>query len=253
MLPAGPNRPGRCFSFTTDIVQCQHGAMSPPRPAARVYRGANNEQRVAERRARLLAAAIRCFGTHGYHRTTLKMLCAEAGLTERYFYESFANFDDILCCAYEDAAAAIMERIIAQVASAAPTPAARLDAALACYLDLIAADPARARLLLIEIEGASERANATCRQRLELSTDLIELEVCRGLPARPANGLSPRLLCSAMLGAIYHMAKNWALAGFTPARAVMLRNLHATAMAIVAAWQAPAADTAPPLTPTRKK
>lgn len=214
--------------------------MAPSRPTARTYRGANNEQRIAERRARLLAAAIRCFGTHGYHQTTLKMLCAEAGLTERYFYESFANFDDILCCAYEDAADAIMRQIIANVAKAAPDPEARMRAALACYLAQIAADPARARLLLIEIEGASERANATYRARLDLSTDLIEHEVCRGLPAKPANGLAPRLLCGAMLGAVYQMAKHWTLAGFKPGRAAMLRNLHAAAMAIVAAWQAPA-------------
>lgn len=215
-------------------------------PARRVYRGANNEQRVAERRARLLAAAIHCFGSHGYHQTTLKMLCAEAGLTERYFYESFANFDDILCCAYEDAAAAITAQIIAQVQNAAPDPAARMHAALDCYLGQIAADPARARLLLIEIEGASERANATYRTRLDIATDLIEFDVCRGLPAKPANGLSPRLLCSAMLGAIYQMAKNWTLAGFKPARATLHRNLHAAAMAIIAAWQAPL-----PSTPTR--
>jgi len=219
-------------------------------PAPRVYRGANNEQRSAERRARLLAAAIHCFGTHGYHQTTLKMLCAEAGLTERYFYESYANFDDILCCAYEHAAGAITAQIIANVAKAAPDPSARLHAALDCYLGQIAADPARARLLLIEIEGASERANATYRTRLDIATDLIEFEVCRGLPARPVNGLSPRLLCSAMLGAIYQMAKNWTLAGFKPARATLHRNLHAAAMAIIAAWQAPAAAAAS--TPTRK-
>jgi AcrR family transcriptional regulator len=60
---------------------------------------------VAVRRARLLNAAVACFGTYGYHQTTLKMLCDQAGLTERYFYESFANFDDILCCAFEHSAA----------------------------------------------------------------------------------------------------------------------------------------------------
>jgi AcrR family transcriptional regulator len=227
--------------------------VSSPSPA-RVYRGANSEQRIAERRVRLLAAATHCFGTHGYHQTTLKMLCAEAGLTERYFYESFANFDDILCCAYEDAADAIMAQITANVAKAAPNPEARMLAALDCYLRLIAADKARARMLLIEIEGASERANATYRSRLDISTSLLQQQICHGLPARPANGLSPRLLCSAMLGAVYHMAKTWALADFKPARATLLRNVHAMTMATIAAWQAPAAEPSPTLTltPDRK-
>lgn len=207
----------------------------------RVYRGASNEQRVSERRQRLLAAAIHCFGTHGYHHTTLKMLCAEAGLTERYFYESFGNFDDLLCSAYTAAAEAMLAKVAAKVARAAPNVHARMLAALDTYLAVVAADKARARLVLMEIEGASEAANATYRHRLELSTDLIEQVICAGLPARPANGLAPRLLSGALLGAIYQTAKNWALADFKPARAVLVKNLHAVGMATVAAWQAPAA------------
>ena len=204
----------------------------------RVYRGADNDQRVAERRERLIAAAIHCFGTHGYHRTTLKMLCAEAGLTERYFYESFTNFDDILCCAYQETAALMLHQIVEKMVAAEPTPSARMLATLDAYLALIAADKARARVMLIEIEGASERANASYREQLDIATDLIEQEICAGLPAKPANGLSPRLLSGAMLGALYHMAKNWALSDFKTPRATMLRNLHAVAQATMDVWAA---------------
>ena len=210
-----------------------------------VYRGASNEQRVSERRQRLLAAAIHCFGTHGYHHTTLKMLCAEAGLTERYFYESFSNFDELLCCAYTEAAETMLAKIKAKVARAAPNPHDRMLAALEAYLAVVAADKARERLMLMEIEGASEAANATYRHWLDLSTDLIEQVICAGLPDKPANGLSPRLLSGALLGAIYQTAKNWALADFKPARAPLLKNLLALGMATVAAWQAPATPSAP--------
>lgn len=221
----------------------------------RVYRGASNEQRVSERRQRLLAAAIHCFGTHGYHHTTLKMLCAEAGLTERYFYESFSNFDELLCSAYNEAADAMLARVTATVARAAPNPHDRMRAALASYLAVVAADKARARLVLMEIEGASEAANATYRQRLDMSTDVIEQLICAGLPSKPANGLSSRLLSGALLGALYQTAKNWALADFKPARATLLKNLLALGMATVAAWQAPAAlsPPAPAPTPARRR
>ncbi|MES2116464.1 MAG: TetR/AcrR family transcriptional regulator [Pseudomonadota bacterium] len=219
----------------------------------RVYRGASNEQRVSERRQRLLAAAIHCFGTHGYHHTTLKMLCAEAGLTERYFYESFGNFDELLCSAYTAAAEAMLAKVSAKVARAAPNVHERMLAALDAYLSAVAADKARARLVLMEIEGASEAANATYRHRLELSTDLIEQVICAGLPARPANGLSPRLLAGALLGAIYQTAKNWALADFKPARAVLVKNLHALGMATVAVWQAPPAAATVPPSPTSRR
>lgn len=213
--------------------------------ARRVYRGASNEERAADRRRRLLAAATHCFGTYGYHHTTLKMLCAEAGLTERYFYESFTNFDDLLCCAYEEAAEALLQCVTQRLAKSAPTPPERMHAALDAYLAGIAADQARARLLLIEIEGASERANATYRRRLAQSTDLIEHLISDGLPPKPANGLSRPLLAGALLGAIYQSAKNWALAGCKPSRAVMVKNLHAMGMATVLAWQAAPAAVRP--------
>ncbi|MBA5605888.1 TetR/AcrR family transcriptional regulator [Duganella sp. FT3S] len=217
----------------------------------RVYRGASNEQRVSERRQRLLAAAIHCFGTHGYHHTTLKMLCAEAGLTERYFYESFSNFDELLCSAYNEAADTILAKVTAKVARAAPNPHDRMLAALDAYLAAVAADKARARLVLMEIEGASEAANATYRHRLDLSTDLIEQVICADLPARPANGLSPRLLSGALLGAIYQTAKNWALADFKPARTVLVKNLLAMGLATAAVWQGPAAPIPPAATRRR--
>ncbi|HJV01472.1 MAG TPA: TetR/AcrR family transcriptional regulator [Burkholderiaceae bacterium] len=213
--------------------------------AERVYRGASNEQRVSERRQRLLAAAIHCFGTHGYHHTTLKMLCAEAGLTERYFYESFSNFDELLCSAYDEAADAILAKVTAKVARAAPNPQHRMLAALDAYLAAVAADKARARLVLMEIEGASEAANATYRHRLNLATDLIEEVLCADLPAKPANGLSPRLLSGALLGAIYQTAKNWALADFKPGRAVLVKNLLALGLATAAAWQGASTPSAP--------
>ena len=218
----------------------------------RVYRGADNDQRVAERRERLIAAAIHCFGTHGYHRTTLKMLCAEAGLTERYFYESFTNFDDILCCAYQETAALILHQIVEAILKAEQTPEARMLAALDAYLAQIAVDKARARVMLLEIEGASERANASYREQLELSTDLIEQVICEGLPPKPASGLSPRLLSGAMIGALYHMGKHWALSDFKTPRAAMLRNLYAVAQATMAAWRGAAPDAASP-PPSRRK
>ncbi len=204
----------------------------------RVYRGVNNEQRVAERRQRLLAAATSCFGTHGYHRTTLKMLCAEAGLTERYFYESFSNFDDILCNAYMATAAIILEKITAAIAKAPPTTHERMHAALDTYFATIGADKARARMLLIEIEGASERANETYRSQLEVSTDLIQRLICADLPAKPANGLSAQLMARSILGMVYQLAKDWAVSDFKLSRAALVRNVHAAAMGIVAVWQA---------------
>lgn len=47
----------------------------------RSYRGQSQEQRRAERRQRLIAAAIDVYGERGYHNATVKAVCEAAGLT----------------------------------------------------------------------------------------------------------------------------------------------------------------------------
>ena len=211
-------------------------------PPERAYRGVGIAQRKAERRARLLQAAIQCFGRDGYHATTLKALCAEAGLTERYFYESFTNFDEILCSCYQHAAETIFSIVSADIARAQPDPISRLRAALKSYFKVIADDPARAHLTLIEIVGASDSANQAYRTQLGITVDVIRLEIFKELLPNPGNGLSLQILATAMMGAAYQLAKEWVLSDFKLPRATLLRNLEAVAAGIINQWQrAPAA------------
>jgi len=45
------------------------------------------------------STGLEAFGTRGYAKTNIKMICGVAGLTERYFYESFRHKED-LCVPY---------------------------------------------------------------------------------------------------------------------------------------------------------
>lgn len=209
----------------------------------RHYRGISNTQRIAERRERFIKSAIQCFGSDGFHATTLKSLCTEAGLTERYFYESFSNFDELLCCSYQHAANAVFSPTEAALAKAEATPEARMRATLNAYFKAIAADPARARLVLLEIEGASPQADKVYRTQLQLSADLIRYKVCAGLPNNPGNGLSPDMLATAVMGACYQLAKLWALSNFAQPRQQLVRNALAIFMGTIAEWQKPRGKT----------
>ena len=62
-------------------------------------------------------------------------------------------------------------------------------------------------MILLEIEGASAQADAAYRTQLRASADFIRFQVCAGLPDNPRNGLSPGLLATAVMGAIYQLAK----------------------------------------------
>ncbi|MPY81303.1 MAG: TetR family transcriptional regulator [Actinophytocola sp.] len=58
--------------------------------------GLSAVDRRAQRRAQLLAAGLEVFGTVGYAGTSVRQICRVAGLTERYFYESFGAREGLL-------------------------------------------------------------------------------------------------------------------------------------------------------------
>ena len=69
--------------------------------ASRTYGGQSHEARVAERRQRLMEAAARLYGREGAAGASVTAICAESGLTPRYFYESFANREALLLAVFE--------------------------------------------------------------------------------------------------------------------------------------------------------
>jgi len=114
--------------------------------------------RTAERRQRLLEAGLELFATKGYATSSVREVCREAGLTERYFYESFADREALL----KALADGIVEDFLGAVAPILPLlesdlPRATHDGA-AAFVASLADDPRRARVLLVESVGVSPEA-----------------------------------------------------------------------------------------------
>ncbi|MBI5104391.1 MAG: helix-turn-helix transcriptional regulator, partial [Solirubrobacterales bacterium] len=57
----------------------------------RVYGGMTPAERRARRRAQLLEAGLEVFARRGWARATVADVCRAAGLSQRYFYEQFAD------------------------------------------------------------------------------------------------------------------------------------------------------------------
>tara|TARA_Y100000782_G_scaffold115436_1_gene158397 strand:- start:1200 stop:1799 length:600 start_codon:yes stop_codon:yes gene_type:complete len=74
-------------------------------------KGMSMSERKAWRRKQLLEAAIQTYGQKGFDQTTVKDVCLSAGLTERYFYESFTNRDELLMAAFEQVSDALFQQI----------------------------------------------------------------------------------------------------------------------------------------------
>jgi AcrR family transcriptional regulator len=135
------------------------------------YGGVSKEERRAERRARLVAAASKVYGEQGFRQASVKSVCVEAGLTERYFYESFSNSEELLLAAYHS----VIGQLLDELTEAAGAPGqARQDlqqeqeqqkqragALLAAYFSFLKRNRHAARLILLEIRGISAATTDT--------------------------------------------------------------------------------------------
>ena len=68
---------------------------------ARRYGGATLAERRAERREKLIRAAVQVASRNGRDGASVTAICAEAGLTARYFYEHFPNRDALFLAAFD--------------------------------------------------------------------------------------------------------------------------------------------------------
>lgn len=143
-----------------------------------VYRGVSAEDRAAGRRERLLEATLTVWADPGT-RTTMTAVCTEAGLSERYFYESFRGL--------AEAQAAVLDLVAAEIETARESaiagesdPAAAVHAAMTSFVRLLVDDPRKGRVAIIEASAEPrlrERRTALLRHfahlAAESATDLL--------------------------------------------------------------------------------
>jgi len=176
-----------------------------PRPAeTRSYRGRSTDERKAERRSRLVRAAVKLYGARGYANVGVRAICAEAGLTERYFYEAFENGEALAIVAFQGLARVLFDNLeTAVLPHAAPRPA--LKAALSAWFGLVAAYPDEARFFLKDLDGVSPRLEEV---RRDVFQDFVALfDRITGATARGT------LLGVGAIGGILEMAVVWMRGG----------------------------------------
>lgn len=200
----------------------------------RRYRGVSEEARQAERRQRFVEAGLTVFGSRGYHNSTVRSICAEAGLTERYFYESFSNSEDLLCVVYDYTNQRIRERILATLMDSPREPSAIAYATLEAFLTIMRDDPRMAQILFVEVLGVSERVDARYRASVENFAQLMQQMIAPLLDAEtlPAP-LQPDMLSVAMLGSVITVVSRWMIGGFREPIATIAENLHVVLVALL--------------------
>jgi AcrR family transcriptional regulator len=152
------------------------------RTATGTYGGVSAEQRRAERRRRLLDAALDVIGTQGWSATTLRGICERAKVGPRFFYESFADLDALAAALHDEVLGAALRRTMAAIEAAPNDLRARTAAAFRAMIGELIDDPRRARVLWVEAYGSEallRRRFAAMRRlarvAMEQSHDLLDL------------------------------------------------------------------------------
>jgi AcrR family transcriptional regulator len=116
----------------------------------RVWGGMTTAEREERRREQLLEAGLEVFGVRGWYGTTVLDLCRTAKLSQRYFYDHFAD-REALFLAVVDGVAERVEALV-RVASTAEgqTPAQRTEGVLTALAEYFTADPRIVRVALVE-------------------------------------------------------------------------------------------------------
>lgn len=200
--------------------------MTDAAPAPRPYAGETPEVRRERRRRRFIDSGKTLFGTLGYRKTTVRGLCAHAGLTDRYFYESFASLEDLLAAVYEERAAELEAAVLAAVRSTGPD--APLDILIRQGLDAFfrqAEDAETARVIWLEVLGVSPRIDTLYNGVLRRFADLILLLVRLTLPDWRVSGNTARVMAMGLIGAVSETAKDWLMTGYAQPRAELVAGI----------------------------
>jgi AcrR family transcriptional regulator len=158
----------------------------PARPAGSTPLPARD--RVADvQRSRLVSAMMDVACSRGAANVTVAHVVARAGVSRRTFYELFADCQDCLDAAIEQA----LERARGHVRNAYDPQAqwrVRIRAGLEAFLAFLEDEPSMGRLLIVESLSAGPRALA--RRSAALAPIMSEIDSARS-QARGGRGLSP--------------------------------------------------------------
>lgn len=189
---------------------------TPPKPAPakrRIYGGVAAEQRVQERRERLLETALELFATQGYQNTPIEQLCTEARVTTRHFYEAFAGREALLLALYERIIREVQAAVLEALQRPGLEPQARIAEGIRAFIAAYVGDRRRAQIGVLEVVGVSpaveQRRRGVIREFAQVLEGYAHSMVAQGLlPQRDYHPVS-----LALVGGINELLAEWLMSG----------------------------------------
>ncbi len=195
----------------------------------RRYAGVTAEARKAERLERLLDAAFDVFGREGVQKATMRLVCAQARLTERYFYEHFSNLNEVFLAVHRKTSAEAGAAVMAALQGIEDDPISQARAGLGAFFEFIKSDPRRGQILLLDAAASGLTTPGNSNKQLSMFSNVIR---ARFQARYPNLAITPEaeLVITGFAGMIIHTSTLWMSRQFDwPVDTLVDHNIYAWA------------------------
>lgn len=181
----------------------------------RQFKGLSMAERQQARREKLIEAGIQAYGTHGFFSVTVKDICTEAKLTERYFYESFKKSEHLFQTIFLKLIDELQQNVMQAMMQASSDPKRMIEAGLTALLTTLRDNPRMARIIYIDAMLVQELHNqATIHETMGRFDRMIQAFVMLMMPHldRPNREIS--LVATGLNGYVTQIAIRWVISDF---------------------------------------
>ena len=200
----------------------------------RQFKGLSLTERKQARREKLIEAGIAMYGTQGFFSVTVKDVCNEAKLTERYFYESFKKSEELFQTVFLKMIEKMQTCLTQAVLMAAPEPNNMVTAGLSALLSAIKDDPRMARIIYIDAMLVQELHNqATIHETMSRFDRMIHAFVMLMMPQLNRSEQEISLVSTGLNGYVTQIAIRWVMSGFKQSLEEVLSSCSVVFLALL--------------------
>tara|TARA_R110001592_G_scaffold175466_5_gene414706 strand:- start:26110 stop:26829 length:720 start_codon:yes stop_codon:yes gene_type:complete len=177
----------------------------------RKYGGLSLEERKKQRRSRFLAAGLYVFGTMGYRQASVRRLCQEAKLTDRYFYEACGNLETLLVDVYQQCMTNLSKKILHAISSEYGTsknPESAIIAGLEVFFKELENHQV-ARVCMIELEGLNPEVTQLYNHYIEGFAEILRQLANQAFPEMTMPLSEQKIIALSLVGAMRQAATSW--------------------------------------------
>ncbi|OTG80159.1 TetR family transcriptional regulator [Acinetobacter sp. ANC 5054] len=217
----------------------------------RQFKGLSLSERKQARREKLIEAGIETYGSQGFFSVTVKDICQEAKLTERYFYESFKKSEQLFQTIFLKLIDELQQNVMQAIMQASTDPKKMIEAGLSALLITLKENPRMARIIYIDAMLVQELHNqATIHETMSRFDRMIHAFVMLMMPNIDRSEREISMIATGLNGYVTQIAIRWVMSEYKQPMKEVLSSCSAVFLALLESFSE---KTAQPSKNTPKK